>query len=224
MNVFHRASGRASTTAAALAFALVAVMVAPAARAADTSETRPVGRFENIHLGGAFTAIVRAGEKTTRVVVSGNADAVSRVTTVVRDGTLEVGMKSGGGFSFFNNSPTIAIDVPSLRSFASDGAGSIEIRGLGGGDITLQSSGAGKIVASGRARRATISLNGAGKVDAEGLDAKDVTVENNGVGSIRVRASGTLDATINGVGSIHYAGTPTHVESHVNGLGHIGRV
>jgi hypothetical protein len=39
-----------------------------------------------------------------------------------------------------------------------------------------------------------------------------------------VRATGTLTASVNGVGEIRYAGNPAHVESRVNGIGRISRL
>ena len=47
---------------------------------------------------------------------------------------------------------------------------------------------------------------------------------NNGVGGVYVRASGTLSASVNGVGEIRYTGNPTHVDSQVNGVGRISKI
>jgi hypothetical protein len=193
----------------------------PSFAGGDVSETRSVDDFDKIRLEGALTADVTAGESDTSVVVSGNRDAVDRVTTEVDDGTLVVATRPG--FGFFQGSPNIKISVPELHGFSNDGAGSAKITGLTG-DVDIDNSGAASIVASGDADTANVSLQGVGKIDTTDLDARDVTVSNDGVGSVHVRASGNLTMNVNGVGDIRYVGEPEHVESQVNGLGRTGRL
>jgi hypothetical protein len=173
-------------------------------------------------LDGAFASEIAAGKQQTRVVVSGNPDVVARVTTEVSGGTLVVGMRPGLGV--FGRSPKLEIRLPVLRGFANNGAGSVNITGLTGGDIEIENAGAASIVASGRAAREDVSLEGVGKIDTTALDARDVTVSNDGVGSVQVRASGILTMSVNGVGEIRYSGNPSHVESHINGIGRIDRL
>ncbi|MBD5654282.1 MAG: DUF2807 domain-containing protein [Candidatus Eremiobacteraeota bacterium] len=203
------------------AFAAALLGVPLAAGAEDASVTRSVSGFDRIKLTGAFTADIKAGE-AARFVMTGDRSLLDRVTTEVRDRTLIVGMRPGTGP--FGNSPKLEIGLPVLRSFSNEGAGSMKISGLTGGELAIENAGAATIVAAGRATRESISLDGTGKIDVSAVEARDVTVDNNGVGSVRVRASGTLTMNVNGVGEIRYAGKPTHVESNVNGVGRIGRL
>jgi hypothetical protein len=208
---------------AALVIALVVVPFAGPSLAADgVSETRTVSGFDRIRLEGAFTSKITAGKGQTLVVVRGSRAAVARVTTEVRGDTLVVATRQG--FGFFEGSPNLEIDLPALRGFANSGAGTTTIGGLGGGDIDLENTGAGTIVASGLAASENVSLAGVGKIDTTAVDARDVTVDNDGVGTVHVRASGVLTMNVNGVGEIRYAGNPSHVESQVNGIGRIGRL
>jgi hypothetical protein len=204
----------------AILFAGLAAALASPVRAADgVSQTRNVSGFERITMDGAFTADVTAGAGRTRVVVSGDPSVVARVTTENKNGTLVIGMSGDG---IVPHTPKITIELPVLRRFANDGAGAIQIRGLTGSDIEIVNSGAASIDAAGRAARETVSLDGIGKIDATAVEAHDVVAKNNGVGSIRVRASGTLSMNVNGVGEIRYAGNPSKVESHVDGIGRTG--
>jgi hypothetical protein len=204
-----------------LTAALFAAGGAAPGRADDgISVTRAVSAFDKVRTEGAFETDITAGAATTRVVVRGSRDVVDRVTTEVKDATLVVGVRAGT--NWFQRAPAVTIDVPVLHSFANAGAGSVKIRGLAGGAVSLENDGAATIAAAGRAASVSISLNGTGKIDTTALDARDATVDNNGVGSVRVRASGSLTASVNGVGDIRYAGKPAHVESQVNGLGRIG--
>jgi hypothetical protein len=201
---------------------IVIPLATPSLAADDVAETRTVSAFDRIRLEGAFASEITAGEHQTLVVVSGNRDVVARVTTKVSGGTLVVGMRPGLGL--FQRSPRLEIHLPVLHGFANDGAGSANVTGLTGGDIEIEDAGAASIVASGRAAREDISLEGVGKIDTTALDARDVTVSNDGVGSVHVRASGILTMSVNGVGEIRYIGNPSHVESHISGIGRIGRL
>jgi hypothetical protein len=201
---------------------IVIPLAAPSLAADDVAETRTVSAFDRVRLDGAFASEIAAGKQQTRVVVSGNPDVVARVTTEVSGGTLVVGMRPGLGV--FGRSPKLEIRLPVLRGFANNGAGSVNITGLTGGDIEIENAGAASIVASGRAAREDVSLEGVGKIDTTALDARDVTVSNDGVGSVHVRASGILTMSVNGVGEIRYSGNPSHVESHINGIGRIDRL
>lgn len=207
-------------TLGAWALAVVAAPV-PGYGADDVSEVRPVGAFDRVELSGAFETTIGAGRES-RVTIRGSRAALDRVTTNIRDRTLVVGMREGSGLD--GSLPKVTIDLPILRGVTNTGFGSIKVGGLTGADVEIVNSGAASVTVTGRAGHETIELNGAGKIDATGVDAKDVEANNNGVGVVDVRASGSLEMTVNGLGMIRYAGSPSHVESHVNGVGRIQRI
>jgi len=194
----------------------------PASAADDISEVRAVGEFDRVEVSGAFAVEISAGHESRRVTIRGSRVTLDTVTTTIRDGTLVVGMRDDGRLS--GELPTVAIALPILRGFTNTGFGSAKIAGLTGADINVINSGAASVTVAGRAGHETIELDGAGKIDATGVDAKDVEANNNGVGVVDVRASGSLEMTVNGLGVIRYAGSPSHVESHVNGVGRIQRM
>jgi hypothetical protein len=199
----------------ALTFASCA---APSQAADDVSQTRSVSGFDRVRLTGAFSATVAAGKRDTRFVMTGDPDALARVTVSVSDRTLVVGMREGTNLK---STIKLQIDLPVLRSFKIEGVGNADITGLTGADLELAIPGAASITASGRAGNETIDLDGTGKIDASDVAARDVTATNNGVGAIYVQGSGSLVLNVNGVGEIRYKGNPRNVEKHVNGLGRI---
>ena len=190
----------------------------PSQAADDVSRTRSVSGFDRIRLTGAFSATVAAGKHDTRFVMTGDPDALARVTVKVSDGTLVVGMRDGTNLK---RTIKVQIDLPVLRSFKIEGVGNAELTGLTGADLELAIPGAASITAYGRAGNETIDLDGTGKIDASNVVARDVTATNNGVGAIYVRGSGSLVLNVNGVGEILYKGNPANVEKHVNGVGRI---
>jgi hypothetical protein len=218
MNVLARFGRFAPVVAVALVASAALPTAVPAAD--DVSQVRNVAGFDRIRLDGAFAADVTVGGRQ-RVTVSAAPDLLDHITTDVEGRTLHVGMK---GNSTFGHAPKVTIVVPDLRGFANDGASKTEIRGVHGGDFAIENSGAAIITARGRAASASITLNGTGKVDTTDLYANDVTVDNNGFGIVNVRAHGVLTMNVNGLGAIGYTGDPAHIESHINGLGHIGKL
>jgi hypothetical protein len=199
----------------------VAVPV-PSYAADDVSEVRAVGAFDRVEVSGAFATEITAGSGRSRVTLRASRAALDTVTTEVRDGTLVVGIRDHHE-QLNGELPTVTISVPALRGFKNSGFGTAKIGGLTGADIDIVNAGAASIVVTGRAGHETIELDGTGKIDATGVDAKDAEVDNNGVGLVDVRAGGSLEMNVNGLGMIRYSGSPAHVDSHVNGLGRIER-
>ena len=193
----------------------------PSYAADDVSEVRPVGAFDRVEVSGAFTTEITAGRESPRVTIRGSRTILDVVTTHVRDRTLVVGLRDGAHVN--GELPSVTISVPALRAFKNSGFGTAKIAGLTGADIDIENAGAASIVVTGRAGHETIELDGTGKIDATGVDAKDAEVDNNGVGLVDVRARGSLEMNVNGLGMIRYSGSPAHVDSHVNGLGRIER-
>jgi hypothetical protein len=205
-----------------IAASLALLPAGPARAADDTTQTRPLASFDRVRLDGAFKTEIVAGGARSQIVIRGERDIVTRVTTGIESGTLVVGMRHSDGI--FNSFPKLVITLPALRGFANDGAGTVKISGLTGGDVDIANAGAGAITVAGRAANMKITLDGTGKIDTTAVDAHDVRVDNNGLGGVYVRANGSLTMNVNGVGEIRYAGNPTHVESHVEGIGRTGRL
>jgi hypothetical protein len=206
-----------------VAVGLIAVpLVARSRTTATTAHERSMGAFDAVRVNGAFATEITAGRARTSVIVSAPDDVIGDITTTVEDRTLVIGTKTK--LRPFSQTPRIRIELPTLRAFTNEGAGSITISGLTGDDFTLENAGAASIHLSGRAAHESITLNGTGKIDATAVTARDVTVDSNGVGAVDVRASGALHMTVNGVGEIRYTGEPTSIDSHVNGIGRIARL
>jgi len=104
----------------------------------------------------------------------------------------------------------------------------IEINGAANGSLVFGAlsrleavlNGACSLTLRGTAKQAVFTVNGASRVEAFGLIAGTAAVTINGAGSCEVTARETLDAEINGVGSITYDGSP-EVRRAVRGLGEI---
>lgn len=85
----------------------------------------------------------------------------------------------------------------------------------------LSISGSGEITASGQTDSLEVEIPGSGNASLDELSASNVTAAIDGSGAVSLVATGTLDASISGSGSITYAGNPRDVSKNVSGSGAI---
>jgi hypothetical protein len=181
------------------------------------TETREVGEFEEIDVGGIFDVVVHVGAPT-RVEVKGDQNIVPLVVTKISGGRLEIGTTKSIAP---NVDLVIDIGTPALRELDLSGAGSAAVSGLDGGEFELDLSGAGKVVLAGRVEQLDAEVSGAGDLDAAALDAGIVRIDLSGAGDADVTARELLDAEVSGAGSIRYGGQPKDVKKDVSGVGSI---
>lgn len=72
-----------------------------------------------------------------------------------------------------------------------------------------------------QAGHATYYLEGVGSLKAKDMIVSDVVVEQNGVGSVSCYASGTINISAQGVGSVNYYGDPQVTGLKKSGIGSV---
>jgi hypothetical protein len=112
------------------------------------------------------------------------------------------------------------VEIKSLERLDINGVGSIEVKDIQGKHLSVSLDGVGSIAIAGNVDVLDLSLSGVGSFNGEDLKVKQAKVRNKGVGSAVVNVSEQLDASILGLGSIEYIGSPQVTES-VKGLGEI---
>lgn len=187
------------------------------------SESREVGSFDAIEMKGAARLKIAIGEPES-LEIEGPEEVVERLETSVDDGTLRIRSQPrdwiGGGN---DRNLTVRISVPRLEALRIEGGNDVDLRGFDGGSTQIDAEGAVNMHGQGRLDELEIRMSGAGKVNLEKLVVADAKVTVDGVGSVVVYPTDELDATMNGVGAIHYIGHPREVTTRMNGLGTIGR-
>lgn len=177
-----------------------------------------------------FSAIEAAGAEQVEIAVGGAASVevevddnlVGNITTRVEDGVLKIGSK--GSFST-TRAPVVRITLPSLTAVSMSGSGDAEIRGLSGGELTLNSRGSGRFsTPSGHLDKVSLNLMGSGDSDLTKLSVTNFVVSLNGSGTARIRASEAISARVNGSGTVYYGGDARTVEVRVNGTGSVKRI
>ena len=196
---------------------LGAVLGAMPAWAADQNRILPA--FTAIASEGAYKMTVNVGQKQS-VLVSGGDTALGKVTTQVVDNVLVVSTTERS-HSFGKNDVVIVINVEQLSQFQMEGAGKTEINNISGDRFRLNYQGVGLLKATGKVQNFVLKAEGVGSVNARELDAQNVDVNLQGVGSVKVRASESLRAKLEGIGSLTYYGKPSRVSKSVDGIGRV---
>jgi putative autotransporter adhesin-like protein len=181
------------------------------------SQVRHLASFSRIELAGANTVSISVGAAQL-VTIRGDDNLLDRVTTTVADRTLTIGNRG----SVRTNAPmSVDVAVPRLAVVSLSGSGTISFVGVRAPAFLVELSGAGTIQAAGSVNRSSATLSGTGTIDLGGLIARHATAVLHGSGTIDVHASGSLDATITGVGSIECAGSPPKIRRTITGTGAI---
>lgn len=184
------------------------------------TEQRGVDLFHSIDLRGAIDATVQAGARPSVTLVA-SPETLKAIRTRVENGMLVVDMEPGNHWLHDAEKIEIHITLQTLNALAMNGAGKVSITGIDSSALALALQGAGSISASGKSATLNARVNGAGSMDVSALVAGDASVVVNGAGELKANVTGSLEATVNGVGSITYAGKPQRVESQIHGVGRI---
>jgi hypothetical protein len=115
----------------------------------------------------------------------------------------------------------IVIGVSQLNKFQMEGVGETTLNQLSGDEFLLRYQGVGALTANGKVQRFILKAEGVGSVNARDLDAKSVDARLEGIGSVKVRASESLNAKVEGLGSLTYYGKPGRVTQSAEGIGSI---
>lgn len=203
-------------------------------------ETRPVGPFTEVSLGGSAHVVLKQGSPQS-VVVEASAEALAEFETVVKDQKLSLGNRNRMGNYKDRGPVTVYITAPSLTALRVGGSGKFEVDGLlkadamtlavsGSGNLQVPQltassletalSGSGDVVVGGNCPRQEIRISGSGKVKAHGLKSETCKARISGSGDAHVYASRAADASISGSGSLYVAGGG-QLSSSVHGSGRV---
>jgi hypothetical protein len=211
------------------------------------TEIREVSGFNRVVLEEYGELILTQGSAAS-LKIEADEDVLSRIETVVGEGTLTIGIggtwwdKLGMALNEVLSGRKIVyqLTVTELNGVTVRGAGRVkcaelrtdelEVRVAGAGEVTIGSlstgqlgvdvPGAGRVQLAGQATEQRVAITGAGSYRAPQMESQKAQVKVTGVGSATVWATGELDATIQGVGSIEYYGSPA-VRPNITGVGRL---
>ena len=192
-------------------------------------ETRTVGAFTEISLGGSSRVLVKQGSPQS-VAVEGRKEDLADFETEVQGSQLRLKFRDQEGRLFNSKSHgpvTVYVTAPSLKALRVGGSGKLEVNGplqadamtlavSGSGDLAVPQlktdrlettvSGSGDVTVSGTATSNDIRISGSGKVKAHDLKTETSRARISGSGDAHVYASRTAEGTISGSGGMYVAG------------------
>ena len=180
-------------------------------------EARELPEFKSIKSQGVYTLVVTAGQKQS-VMVNGDESALARLTTTVVGDELVIAMPEKKSFGW-SDRIAITITVPELTRMHLEGVGGTTLKQLAGESFELTYQGVGSTTVDGKVRHFVLKAEGVGTLNARELDAQIVDARLAGVGSAKVRASESLTARVEGIGSLTYYGKPAKVTKSADGIG-----
>ncbi len=101
------------------------------------------------------------------------------------------------------------------------GSGGLQIGSLTACSVDADVSGSGGVDVNGAADALLAATSGSGDLDASGLQVIDATARASGSGSIRLTASGHVDAAVSGSGDVIVMGDPESVDATSSGSGNV---
>lgn len=197
-----------------------------------TKESRQVGAFHGIRVGGAFQVTVKRGSKTS-VTIEAQKSLLSRITTRIDAGQLIIetrgSMSTDQPFRAYITTPNLdAIDVNGAVHLKSDpmSASQISVSASGASEVnwtirtkslTAGLSGASQVQLFGSTDTLNAKLSGASQLMAGRLIANSVKIDASGASQANVHAEHTLKAEASGGSQIRYSGKPVLVHKAATG-------
>jgi hypothetical protein len=211
-----------------------------ASEAADTIlERRDVAAFDRVVVRAIGDLHIEQGDKEG-LIVQAEPRAVTKITTVVKGGTLYIemngpvktreriryhltvkrlrGVVSDGCNDILAAGPLRAEDLEVVAT----GSGAVKIKHLVAETLRVRMTGASDVKVSGTVREQAVTIEGSGEYAAERLDSRRARVVVGGAGHARVSASDELAVEISGAGDVMYFGNP-RVRQKTTGVGSVER-
>ncbi len=181
------------------------------------SETRDLDEFDKLAVNVSAHVSVVVGERP-RCVIECDDNIIPLLSTSVENRRLTI---SAGESYSTRNKVEIRLETAVLRKVVLNGSGKIDVDSVTTDDLALRVNGSGCILAKGNVKNLAGAINGSGELRLADLESRRCAVTLNGSGDANVHVLDSLNAQINGSGSITYSGSPDNVSSVVNGSGDI---
>jgi hypothetical protein len=177
-----------------------------------TVEARQVGAARALDVSGSITVEARAGQ-ADRLEVEGDSNLLPMVRTEMRGETLHIYID---GNTRATTPLRVRYATAHLERVAHSGSGHLDLQGLDGSVLKLNSSGSGTTVLGGQVNSFDADLSGSGRVDANRLQARAAHLALSGSGQLIARVSDDLVASSSGSGQVTVYGNPARrtVEGH----------
>lgn len=192
---------------------------------------------------GVGNLVIEPGDQES-LRVEADSRALSDIVTEVKDGKLDLRIKSSGFLNRFGFEGPLNyyVTVRELKSLEVSGSGKVSgsrlcadhldlhVSGaakaaldLNVGELDARISGAGDIRVSGRANKQEIVISGSGRYSSRELSSEECRVLVSGAGKSTVNVRERLDVQVSGTGRVSFLGNP-RVGQSISGVGRVCRI
>ena len=190
-----------------------------------TTKAATIGNFATLASVGPDNITFNAAESFT-ISATGDADVVSKLRYVLKDGKLVIGREDESWMDYKGGVANITVSAPTLDKISMVGSGdltaptldndALKISVAGSGNVDVKAlkassvkgsvAGSGNISLAGTADNAKFSIAGSGNVKATQLKSKTAKASIAGSGDIDLFASETVKASLVGSGDVNVTG------------------
>lgn len=187
--------------------------------AAQKTETRNLGSFQEIHVSGGYDLVTLREGSSESVAIEASGIDLDKIETKVEDGALKIGTKNG---HYGNHKIKLVITFRSLKGISSSGStdfvaesvirgDEFEFSSSGSGDfkgeldvqkLRIAISGSSDMELRGKAEKQKIAISGSGDVDASKLKGAEAEVAISGSGDVDLNVSGKVRTSVSGSGDV----------------------
>lgn len=172
-----------------------------------TTKVRTVSDFSRIQINLGADLVLTQGESES-LTVEADDNLMQYIETKVEGGKLIVTTPDNTSLSP-SQSIQLSVSFEELTNININGSSNITAEGLDLDELAISFSGSGSTKLSGSVDEQDITIRGMATIHNYDLTCDEVTIDISGSGTIEVTAEDTLDVTVAGMGSVHYAGSPT---------------
>jgi len=192
-----------------------------------TEQKRQLAAFEEVDISESFEATITLGSAPS-VTLQVDENLVNLVRTSVNGGVLSVTYVDGP-IIVTNKPQKIAIVVPSLSrivargaskitsgvvekkhfTIESEGAASVEVKGLDCDQVDVKVSGAGRVSIEGKGKSLTLDASGASRLKGQDTLFDSARVSMSGATRCEVNVTRSIDGELSGASLLTVEGGPT---------------
>ena len=208
----------------------------------QTSRENMVDNFDEIILEGASSFILIPSDVNKVEVILEDEELLDFIEITVENNVLRINTVSKNkSVSSTWSSLSFKIYFKNIKKVDFAGAGSVSCQDIiksdelevilgGAGNINIEvncrlfrgeMNGTGSLEVVGLSNKTKLLVRGVGNAKASTLVSEETFVTLSGVGYAEVFAHKKLKAVLNGIGTIKYAGDPSHKSFDINGIGSV---
>jgi hypothetical protein len=181
-------------------------------------ETRNIGNFSKIQIGGAVDVVVTVGPKPS-LKLEAESNLLPLYNTRVEGDTFVMDHK---GSISSNKSTKCWLTVPNLDGIILSGASNLHVTGLKTNSASIEISGASEVIAEGSAKDLDIEASGASKFDGAKLSVSTVKVGASGASNVKLPKVEKISGEATGASNVSYSGSPK-VDVETSGASTVGK-